>query len=131
MIRAIVFMLLCCCAACATASKATESQLAHSAQLLMEARARGDWGAYYDQTSRSFQATMTREAFLALPRQVNIQNPEVIAVSSGESGQGLVDVRYDIVVMGFVFSGKQERLEWLWEQGQWRYVPEVAKMPPG
>jgi hypothetical protein len=134
LLAAVCFLALLMSAGCAVTSSPTAKQetLEERVRSYMQAQIDKKWDRAYSFFDSSFRGRVTRESYIATPRKITYTGyviDEITVLPAGD--QATVQVKIDIMVMGFDFKRGPQTQSWIKEKGEWfvKAEPPSRKTP--
>ncbi len=90
---------------------------------MMSARVNGDWGRVYKYLCPEYKNAVSKESFMAKPRNMLFRNFNVESVEMDSSAEkATVIVSYDMTVMSYEVPDQRETQKWIRKGGNWYFV---------
>ncbi len=100
-----------------------EESLRSRAEQVLAAQLNNDWGVVYDLSSAEYQATISKENFINLPRSLHYSDLAVAEVKIAADGKkATVKTIGTYSAMGNTFKDIPVTQTWVKENGQWYQV---------
>jgi hypothetical protein len=108
------------CATLQLADVNPEEALRARAAELSQAKTDNDWGKVYDLYDSKYRAQVSREDFIRRKHTIDFISSVIDQVKILPSGtEAEVMVKYDVLMMGFVFKDSPAIQYWVKENGKW------------
>lgn len=107
-----------------------EESLRPKVEQLVALKTAGRWDQVYGLYDSGFRKAISREAFLAGPKDVKFDAcriGEIVVAPDGKTA--VATVENDVTVMGFHLKGIIQKQQWIREDGKWRLQVDPYSNP--
>ncbi|MBI5557279.1 MAG: hypothetical protein HY885_06540 [Deltaproteobacteria bacterium] len=126
----LIITLLPGCATLQLAAGNPEEALRARVTELSQAKTEDDWGKVYDLYDAKYRAQISRDDFIRRKHSISFITSTIDQVKILPSGtEAEVMVKYDVLMMGFVFKDSPTMQYWVKEKGKWYIQMKEGEHP--